>query len=26
VQKGPLPRAALDRLPALQQSFAGEAR
>jgi aryl-alcohol dehydrogenase-like predicted oxidoreductase len=26
VQKGPLPRAALDRLSALQQSFAGEAR
>ncbi len=26
VQKGPLPRAALDQLTALQQSFAGEAR
>jgi aryl-alcohol dehydrogenase-like predicted oxidoreductase len=26
VQKGPLPKAALDRLQALQQSFAGEAR
>jgi aryl-alcohol dehydrogenase-like predicted oxidoreductase len=26
VQKGPLPRAALDRLTALQQNFAGEAR
>jgi len=26
VQKGPLPRAALDRLAALQQNFAGEAR
>jgi aryl-alcohol dehydrogenase-like predicted oxidoreductase len=26
VQKGPLPRAALDRLTALQQGFAGEAR
>ena len=26
VQKGPLPRAALDRLAALQQGFAGEAR
>jgi aryl-alcohol dehydrogenase-like predicted oxidoreductase len=26
VQNGPLPRAALDRLAALQQSFAGEAR
>ena len=26
VQKGPLPRAALDRVAALQQEFAGEAR
>ena len=26
VQKGPLPQAALDRLAALQQGFAGEAR
>jgi aryl-alcohol dehydrogenase-like predicted oxidoreductase len=26
VQKGPLPAAALDRLTALRQSFAGEAR
>ena len=26
VQRGPLPRAALDQLSALQQGFAGEAR
>jgi hypothetical protein len=26
VEKGPLPQAALDRLSALQQAFAGEAR
>jgi hypothetical protein len=26
VQKGPLPAAALDRLSALQQAFAGESR
>jgi aryl-alcohol dehydrogenase-like predicted oxidoreductase len=26
VEKGPLPKAALDRLAALQQNFAGEAR